>query len=117
MKVQLAYGQGYLPVDLPKSQTTVIEPSHTPGLKDEKAAVLQALDNPIGTRPLREWIKPGQRVCITFADITRATPSDRMIPWLLEYLKDVPRESDYPGQPTGDASPEHASGIGEDADT
>ncbi len=93
MKVQLAYGQGYLPVELPKEQTTVIEPSHTPGLKDEHAAVLQALDKPIGTKALRQWIKPTDRVCISFADITRATPSERLIPWLLEYLHDIPREN------------------------
>jgi nickel-dependent lactate racemase len=41
---------------------------------------------------LREWIKPGNQVCILFTDITRATPNDRLIPWLLDYLADVPRE-------------------------
>jgi nickel-dependent lactate racemase len=61
-------------------------------LKDERAAVLAALASPISTRPLREWIKPGDRICILFTDITRATPNERLIPWLLEYLADVPRE-------------------------
>lgn len=93
MKVQLAYGQGSLAIELPKAQTTVIEPTHIPGLSDERAAVLQALDNPISAKPLRQWIKPTDRVCISFADLTRATPSDRMIPWLLAYLKDVPRDN------------------------
>lgn len=92
MKVNLAYGQGHLPVDLPDDRTTVIKPSHTPGLADERGAIFAALDQPIGTRPLRQWIKPGDRVCILFTDITRATPNERLIPWLLEYLKDVPRE-------------------------
>lgn len=92
MKVNLAYGQGHLTVELPEDRTTVIEPSHTPGLPDERTALFAALDKPIGTRPLREWIKPGDRVCILFTDITRATPNERLIPWLLEYLKDVPRE-------------------------
>jgi nickel-dependent lactate racemase len=27
-----------------------------------------------------------------FTDITRATPNERIIPWLLDYLKDIPRE-------------------------
>src|SRR5437868_6379162 len=93
MNVKLAYGQGHLTVELPKAQTTVIEPAHTQGLADERAALLQALENPIGARPLREWIKPQDRVCISFTDITRATPNERLIPWLLEYLADVPRES------------------------
>jgi len=92
MKVKLAYGQGHLTVDLPDGQTTVIEPTHVPGLADERAAVIAALEHPIGTRPLRQWIKPGDRVCITFTDLTRATPNDRLIPWLLDHLNDVPRD-------------------------
>jgi lactate racemase len=92
MKINLAYGQGQLPIDLPEDRTTVIEPSHRPGLVDEKGAIMAALAAPIGARPLREWIKPGNRVCIAFTDLTRATPNERLIPWLLEYLADVPRE-------------------------
>jgi len=92
MKIQLAYGQGHLTVELSGDRTTVIKPSHTPGLPDERAAVFAALDSPIGARPLREWIKPGASICILFTDITRATPNERLIPWLLDYLKDVPRE-------------------------
>jgi nickel-dependent lactate racemase len=90
MKVNLAYGQGYLPVELPSDRTTVIEPSHTPGLSDERNSVLTALARPIECSPLRQWIKPGDRVCIVFTDLTRATPNDRIIPWLLEHLADVP---------------------------
>jgi nickel-dependent lactate racemase len=92
MKVKLAYGEGYLTVDLPDGRTTIIEPLHLAGLKGERAAVLQALENPIGAKPLPQWIKRGDRVVISFTDITRATPNERVIPWLLEYLKDVPRE-------------------------
>lgn len=93
MKVNLAYGQGHLTVELPDECTTVIAPSHAPGLVDEQAAVCAALDRPIGTRPLREWLAPGASVCILFTDITRATPNERLIPWLLEYLRDVPRDA------------------------
>src|SRR5213082_2981182 len=91
MKVELAYGQGHLQVELPEERTTVIQPSHVPGLTDERRAVLAALEKLIGARPLKDWIKPGDRVCILFTDITRATPNERLIPWLLEYLARVPR--------------------------
>src|SRR5215207_4767805 len=70
MKVQLAYGQGHLPVELPDDCTTVIEPAHVAGLADERGAVERALDQPIAARPLRQWISPGDRVCILFTDIT-----------------------------------------------
>lgn len=92
MKIKLAYGQGHLAVDFPDG-TTVIEPSHNPGLPDEKGAVLRALHEPIGTKPLRDWIHRDSRICIAFTDITRATPNDRIIPWLLEHLEGHPREN------------------------
>src|SRR5271166_814657 len=92
MKVDLAYGRGQLAVELPDKQTTVIEPTRTAGLPDERVAVLAALDKPIAAAALKGWIKPGDRICIVFTDITRATPNDRLIPWLLEYLAFVPRD-------------------------
>src|SRR5580700_2459065 len=42
----------------------------------------------------RPWTSPPPRarVCIAFTDLTRATPNHRLIPWLLDYLSEVPRE-------------------------
>jgi nickel-dependent lactate racemase len=93
MKINLTYGQGHLTTDLPEERTTVIEPSHHSGLPDERGAVLAALGNPIEARPLRDWIKPNDRVCIAFTDLTRATPNERLIPWLLDYMAHVPRKN------------------------
>ncbi len=92
MKVRLAYGRGHLEVDLPASQTTVIEPARLAGLEDEKLAVFAALDKPVASPSLRSLLKTGAKVCIVFTDITRATPNGRLIPWLLEYCSGVPRE-------------------------
>ncbi len=92
MKVKLAYGQGWLPVDLPADRTTVIAPTPVAGLPDERAAVLAALDQPIGSPALRQRLRPNQRVCITFTDATRATPNHRLIPWLLDYLSFLPKD-------------------------
>ncbi len=93
MKVDLAYGHGHLQLNLPDERTTVIMPSHNPGVLDEKEAVRLALENPIASKPLSEWIKPTDKICIAFTDITRATPNERIIPWLLEYLAAFPREN------------------------
>ncbi len=93
MKVNLAYGQGHLPVDLPDDRTTVIEPAHIAGLADEQGAIIRALEHPIGSKPLKSLIGPASKVCISFTDITRATPNHRLIPWLLDHLRDVPREN------------------------
>jgi hypothetical protein len=39
MKLQLAYGQGFVPLELPDNVTTVIEPTHISGLADERETV------------------------------------------------------------------------------
>lgn len=92
LPVQLAYGQGHLSVELPADRTTIIVPTPVRGLADERAAVLAALERPTGSAALRERLGPGHRVCISFTDATRATPNQRLIPWLLDYLKFVPVE-------------------------
>jgi len=93
MIVKLAYGSGFLSVDFPEAETTVIEPYHTPPLPDERAALIGALEGPINARPLRDWIIPDAKICVSFSDISRATPNERIIPWLLEYLAEIPREN------------------------
>ena len=93
MNVRLAYGQGHLEIDLPDDRTTVIQPSHRPGLADEKAAILRALREPIDSAPLLSRIKPTDKICILFTDISRATPNHRILPWLLEHLGSHPREN------------------------
>jgi nickel-dependent lactate racemase len=87
MNVSLAYGRGHIEVELPDDRTTVIEPSVQKGLGDEHAALITALNQPIGALSLAEAISPARRICIVHTDITRATPNDRLIPWLLAYLE------------------------------
>ena len=90
MRVTLAYGRRGLSVDFPDDRTTVIEPASQPGLPDERTAVRSALRQPAGAAPLRDWARPTDRVCIVFTDSTRATPNERLIPWLLDELAHVP---------------------------
>ena len=93
MQAQLAYGRGHLSVDFPGDRTTIIEPKHNPALPDERGSFLAALEHPIGSRSLRSLLRPEMKLCILFSDITRPTPNHRLIPWLLEHIKDHPREN------------------------
>jgi lactate racemase len=94
MRIQLAYGNGHLAVDFPEDRTTVVEPSDVRAVPDERGTFLSALEQPIDCRPLRAFVRRDSKVCIAFTDITRATPNERIIPWLLEYLGPlVPREN------------------------
>lgn len=87
MKIALAYGRGTLEIDLPDACSTVIEPAHQAGVGDERAAFEAALNAPVGSSPLRTLITGESRICIVHTDITRATPNERLIPWLLAYLE------------------------------
>jgi nickel-dependent lactate racemase len=51
------------------------------------AAIQEALAAPIGTSPLAELAGAGDRVCIVFTDITRASPDDLLVPALLSELE------------------------------
>ena len=74
MRVSLDYGRQGLEVELPDERTTVIEPVYRPALPDPHAALMQAIDAPVGSLPLREIVRPGQRIAISVCDVTRAQP-------------------------------------------
>lgn len=86
MKLQLAYGRHGLPVNLPEG-CDVVTSRFVPGLADEVLALQQALRQPIGTSPLADKVRPGDKVVIVHSDITRATPNDRILPVILAELE------------------------------
>ena len=92
MEVNLAYGKNGLKVDLPEN-SKIIEPTHQAPPDDDHEVVLNALRNPIGTKPLKEMVKSSDRVVIVISDITRPTPNHKLIPWILEELPHVPLEN------------------------
>lgn len=91
MKVALAYGRERLSVDVP-DHSVVITPKELAGLPDERAAFEQAVRQPIGSRALRELAGPADRIAIVIADITRPSPSERLVPWIMAELAHVPRD-------------------------
>jgi nickel-dependent lactate racemase len=58
-----------------------------PPLEDAPIAIRQALNYPINAPPLREMAKPGDKACIVFTDITRASPDHLLVPGLLAELE------------------------------
>jgi lactate racemase len=91
MQVSLAYGRGRLAAEVP-NDAVIIRPEELAGLPDERAAFTAAMRAPIGSPPLRDLASPSSRVAIVIADITRPSPSERMVPWIMQELANVPRE-------------------------
>ena len=88
--LQLAYGDGSLNVEIPPSNLLgVIHPRKAAesGEKADQVAILRAaLANPIGTPPLRQIAKPGQKIAIVTSDLTRPCPSDKLLPPVIAEL-------------------------------
>jgi nickel-dependent lactate racemase len=83
-KHKVPYGKGELTFDLPPGMNgTVVKSKPVPPLRDPAAAVAEALATPVGSSPLRELAGPGDRVCIVFTDITRASPDYLLVPPVL----------------------------------
>ena len=87
--VRLAYGEGGLQVDLPRDRTTVVEPTFAEASDDQRGLLRDALRRPVHGPPLREIVKPGQRVAISMCDGTRPQPRHLMIPAVLEELEGI----------------------------
>lgn len=85
--VRLDYGSEGLPLDLTGLNTTVLRPRYLRGLPNEHAAFLESVRHPYNTAPLRKLIAPGETLAIAIPDITRALPSDRLLPWLFAELR------------------------------
>jgi nickel-dependent lactate racemase len=91
VRVRLDYGTDGLEVDLPDERITVIEPMPRPAVADVPAALARAIGAPIGCAPLRQQVRPGNRVAISVCDITRAQPRREQLQALFDEIPDVPR--------------------------
>jgi nickel-dependent lactate racemase len=85
---QIPYGKTNLKFRFPESaNVTAVSSQPATPLSDVKRAVADALAHPIGTPPLREMARSGDRVCIVFTDITRSSPDDILVSALLHELQ------------------------------
>jgi nickel-dependent lactate racemase len=85
-EVDLAYGRKGLRVVLPDDRTTVVTPAAQPGVPDPAATLIDALRHPVAGPPLRDRVRPGQRVAVSLCDATRPQPRPKMLAALLAEL-------------------------------
>ena len=94
MKVELAYGETGLVIDVPTDRTTVVTPRQLDAVADERHAVRTALRRPTAGPPLRDRVRACQTVAIAMCDGTRPQPRHVMIPALLDELDGIVRPDD-----------------------
>jgi len=93
--IELPCGKCSITVQIPtKNIVGVLTRQDARGLADEREAIIQSLRSPIESPPLRDLIKPSDKVVVLATDNTRPCPDDRILPPLLAELESViPREN------------------------
>ena len=87
MQTSFAFGKTGLAVSLPDGpQYDLIESRSADPLADVDAALGEALDHPIGSKPLIELAAGKRTAAISVCDITRPAPNSVTLPPLLERL-------------------------------
>ncbi len=82
------FDKGKLTFDLPPGwRGTMVESKTVPPIDDVPTAVAAAVAKPTNSPPLRELAGPGDKVCIVFTDITRASPDHLLVPPVLAELE------------------------------
>ncbi len=84
---RIPYSKTYLEFTLPAGMRVTVAESRPVPRCDLEAAIVGALAHPVGSPPLRELAHPGDRACIVFTDITRASPDHLLVPALLRELE------------------------------
>src|ERR687886_714828 len=87
--VRLAYGDTGLDLVIDPDVTTGVAPLPHLGTGPGGTLVRRALRAPVAGPPLRDRVRPGQRVAISACDGTRPQPREVMIPAILEELDGI----------------------------
>ena len=88
IEIALPYGKVFAHLSVPRRNLLgIVEPADAPAVGDPAAAMREALRAPIGRPPLREMVRPEQKVVILVDDNTRPTPVHQVLPALLDELQ------------------------------
>jgi nickel-dependent lactate racemase len=97
MDLSLPWGKTHLEASVPEGNLlAVVEPGEVREQEEESEVIQRALAlgplaqgqraAPLGTSPLHEMVRPGQRTVIVVSDITRPCPTHKLLPPLLAEL-------------------------------
>ena len=93
---KVPYGKTELEFEVPPTmKVDVAESKPYPALPDLDVAILDTLNNPVGSGPITKFAKPTDKVCIAITDITRACPDAKLVTPMLKQLEEagVPDEN------------------------
>jgi len=87
VKLSFGYGHGTQTVQVPDANLLdVLRPNPVPSTLSEAQEIRRALAHPIDSPPLREIVRPGEKIVVVSSDITRPVPTARLMPFILDEL-------------------------------
>jgi lactate racemase len=85
--ISLAFGSSGIEFEIPeKNVSSIILPSEPEEKEDGFSLIKKALENPINSRRLSEFVNPDSKIAIIVSDVTRPTPTAKLLPPLFEEL-------------------------------
>ena len=87
-RYQIPCGKNFISIQIPDNiPVEQVESREIAPGPDVKRAVDESLSRPIGTKRLRELVKPNQTVALVVTDITRQLPEEMILPLLVRELE------------------------------
>ena len=87
MKLEFGLGTSTQVVEVPeKNLIGVLRAKPAPAIASEEDEVRRALREPVGAPPLRQVVRPGEKIAVITSDITRPMPTRKVMPALLDEL-------------------------------
>lgn len=87
MKLEFGLGTSTQVVEVPeKNLIGVLRAKPAPAIASEEEEVRRALREPVGAPPLRQVVRPGEKIAVITSDITRPMPTCKVMPALLDEL-------------------------------
>ena len=88
--VTMLYGKEGIDLNVPAS-TAVLQGMDVPAIENPEAAVIEAMNNPIGRPALKQLLESAKpaTVAITISDITRPVPNKDFLPPMLNLLNEA----------------------------
>ena len=88
MEIQIPYGDAHIPIQIPDENVLgIYQPNPVQTKKDDYATVLRALENPIDSPSLSEFVKSARDILIIVNDATRPTPTSKVLEILSDHIQ------------------------------
>ena len=88
MKIKMDYGKEGVFFDIPDN-SDILLPNHKKRLSNPKDQIINSVENPINSIPLRSLYKKGMKVGVSVCDHTRAQPRNEIILSLLKIFEGI----------------------------